>query len=175
MFDDDNEEYIECFKELKHLNFDEVDDYNLSQNKTIDIMCEEKDDVLKKKMEHYSEIIKMIPNDFYIKVDNIFNDIHLPNLTIEIMKNYIDDYDLISGKDYEKKYFVTIKKLFDLIIKENIPLKCYFMQDKSRIYKKYYYFQYQILTNYTIYPGLIRNIINLIFNIKLSSMSGHLV
>ena len=94
---------------------------------------------------------------------------------IEIMKNYIDDYDLISGKDYEKKYFVTIKKLFDLIIKENIPLKCYFMQDKSRIYKKYYYFQYQILTNYTIYPGLIRNIINLIFNIKLSSMSGHLV
>ena len=98
-------------------------------------MCEEKDDVLKKKMEHYSEIIKMIPNDFEFKVDNIFNDIHLPNLTIEIMKNYIDDYDLITGKDYEKKYFVTIKKLFDLIIKENIPLKCYLMQDKLRFFK----------------------------------------
>ena len=173
-FDSDNEEYIECFKELKHLNFDEVDDYNLSQNKTIDIMCEEKDAVLKKKMEYYSEIIKMIPNEFYINVDNIFNDIHLPKLTIEIMKNFIDDYDSISAKECEKKYFVTIKKLFGLIIKEDIPLKCYLMQDKSRFYKKYYYFQYQVLTNYTIYPGLIRNIINLIFNIKLSSMSGHL-
>ncbi len=90
------------------------------------------------------------------------------------MKSFINDYDSITGKECEKKYFVKIKKLFDLIIKENIPLKCYLMQDKSRFYKKYYYFQYQILTNYPIYPGLIRNIINLIFNIKLSSMSGHL-
>ena len=101
-FDSDNEEYIECVKELKHLNFDEVDDYNLSQNKTIDIMCEEKDAVLKKKMEYYSEIIKMIPNDFYINVDNIFNDIHLPKLTIEIMKSFINDYDSIKGKECKK-------------------------------------------------------------------------
>ena len=40
----------------------------------------------------------MIPNDFYIKVDNIFNDIHLPKLTIEIMKSFINDYDSITGK-----------------------------------------------------------------------------
>ena len=98
MFDDDNEELQVHVNHLDCVDLDQVDDFFLSQNKIIDIIYEEKDDVLKKEMEHYSEIIKMIPNDFYINVDNIFNDIHLPKLTIEIMKSFINDYDSITGK-----------------------------------------------------------------------------
>ena len=98
MFDGDNEELQVDVNHLDCVDLDQVDDFFLSQNKIIDIIYEEKDDVLKKEMEHYSEIIKMIPNDFYINVDNIFNDIHLPKLTIEIMKSFINDYDSITGK-----------------------------------------------------------------------------
>ncbi len=57
LFDGDNEELQVHVNHLDCVDLDQVDDFFLSQNKTIDIICEEKDDVLKKEMEHYSEII----------------------------------------------------------------------------------------------------------------------
>ena len=50
MFDGDNEELQVDVNHLDFVDLDQVDDFFLSQNKIIDIIYEEKDDVLKKEI-----------------------------------------------------------------------------------------------------------------------------
>ena len=50
LFDGDNEELQVDVNHLDFVDLDQVDDFFLSQNKIIDIIYEEKDDVLKKEI-----------------------------------------------------------------------------------------------------------------------------
>ena len=174
MENDDSDEEIQIL--VNDLNFDNPIDNPSFMNSTINIYNKDEIDFCGESLRKYTKIVKSIPSDNYIQIDNFLNEKYLPDLTKKIMEFFIKNENYFNNIDYDidSKYYETIKDLFQLIIDKKLEINCKMIKDNSKFYKKYYFIQFQAFIVYKICSNIIRYIIVILFNIRLSSRSGHL-
>ena len=171
---DDSDEDVKNL--IDNLNFDSTIDNPSFMNSTIDIYNNDEIDFIGESLKKYKKIVKSIAHNNFIQIDNFLNEQYLPYLTKKIMEFFIKNEYYFKNIDYyiDLKYYEIIKGLFQLIIDKELEINCKMIKDNSKFYKKYYFIQFQAFINYKMCSNIIRYIIIFLFNIRLSSTSGHL-
>jgi hypothetical protein len=161
---------------LEPMNFDESIDDPSFMNSTINLKKNKEIDFYGESISNYINIVESIDKNNYIKFDNFLNENYLPDLTKKIMQFFVKNDHYFSNVDYDidSNYYEKIKDLFQLIIDKKLEINCKMIKDNSKFYKKYYFIQFQAFIVYKICSNIIRYIIVILFNIRLSAYSGHL-
>ena len=161
---------------LGPMNFDESIDDPSFMNSTINLKKNKEIDFYGESISNYINIVESIDKNNYIKFDNFLNENYLPDLTKKIMQFFVKNDHYFSNVDYDidSNYYEKIKDLFQLIIDKKLEINCKIIHKNCRFYKKYYFIQFQSFIVYKICSKIIRYIIVILFNIRLSAYSGHL-